>query len=330
MKLVTLRTSERTKFKRCPLAWWWGYREGLKPQGPPDIKLWFGEGVHLALALWYKPGRQRGIDPRITWRKFVAEDIRFIKTEFSREYDPVEYVEAGDFGEELLGNYLDFWGSDRNWEILAPEQNFEVLIPGADGKPIARLVGTFDGVFRDLDDGRRPLPRLLEHKTAKAIYTGHLELDDQRGTYYAVADHVLREMGLIKPKEEIVEMIYNFLRKGHADDRPTNAEGQSLNKDGSVSKVQPSPLFVRHPVTLTRVERMQQLAKISNEVKAMNMFRTGELEIYKTPTRDCSWDCDFYEMCVLDESNPDDVPEFKHAAYRVQDPYAAHRKSAAA
>lgn len=325
--LPMLRNSERSDFKRCPQRWWWGWRQGLVPQGPPDINLWFGEGIHLALALWYKPGLKRGVDPRRTWKKFISDDIRFIETEFAREYDPKEYVEAGEFGVELLGNYLEEYGRDRSWDIIAPEQNFELVIPDKRGRPVVRLHGTMDGVLRDLDDGN---VKILENKTAKEIITAHLELDSQHCTYFTVAERCLKDMGLIKPTDRVTDMVYNFLRKGHADDRPVNDLGQALNKDGSVSKNQPKSLFLRHPVALTRPQMRRQLEKIAAEVRAMNMMRSRELDLWKNETRNCHWDCNFYQMCVLDESeDAEDVLEFQRAVYRVRDPYASHRKSAA-
>lgn len=324
--LPSLRNSERTKFKRCLLAWWWAYRQGLVKQGPPNINLWFGEGIHLALAEWYGPGGfERGRDPRLTWRDFAAEEVRFIKAEFPRGFDMTEYVEAGPFGEELLAGYLEHWGRDESWEFLAVEHPFEILVPGADGAPVARLFGTLDGVFRDWEEGRAV--KVLETKTAKQIMTAHLALDDQRGTYFTVATQVLRERGLIKPSDQVTEIVYNFLRKGKRDDRPRNADGQALNKDGTVSKTQPTPLFKRHGVMLSRSEMRRQVEKISAEVQAMDAYRSRQLPIFKTPTRDCSWDCDFYNMCLLDESNPEDVPDFKRAVYAVKDPYASYRKS---
>lgn len=360
IRLPLLRTSERIAFRRCPQRWWWGYREGLKPQGPPNIKLWFGQGVHLALALWYKPGQKRGIDPRITWRKFVGEDVEFIRHNFSDKYDPADYAEAGDFGEELFTNYLEFWGRDRKWDVVAPEQTFEVIVPDWEGRPIVRLVGTFDGVYRDLDDGQL---KLMEHKTAAQIQTSHLALDDQGGTYITVASHTLREQKLIGPQESITEITYNFLRKAKKDVRPVNADGLSTNKPvkqhyldrmpdlsvkmkleelhevakqrglfvlGEVSKDQPTPLFVRETLTRTRQEQRSKLVAIANETEAMNMYRQGDLDLFKNSTKDCHWDCDFYTMCELHEGNPDDALEFRNAVFRVQDPYEDHRKSAAA
>lgn len=337
----------------------------MKPQGPPNDKLWFGQGVHLALALWYKPGLKRGIDPRTTWRKFAKNDIEFIRTEFGEKYDSSQYSDALEYGEQLLGWYLEHWGRDRSWDVVAPEQKFEVIVPDWEGKPIVRLLGTFDGVYRDLDDNRRL--KLMEHKTAAQIYTGHLELDDQGGTYATVATHTLREQGLIGPDETVDEITYNFLRKGRKDDRPVNEDGLATNKPtkahylaalheagyqgadlskskaerlaevaqhagirvlGDVSKDQPTPLFKRLPISRTRGEQRSQLERIATETETMNMFRSGELELYKNPTRDCSWDCDFYTMCVLHESNPAEAVEFRNAIYRVEDPYREHRKSA--
>lgn len=368
-RLPLLRVSERIAFRRCPQRWWWGWREGLKPQGPPNDKLWFGTGVHLALALWYKPGHKRGQDPRITWREFVADDVAFIRNEFGEKHDTSQFVEAGTYGEELLGWYLDEYGRDRKWDVVAPEQTFEVIVPDRDGKPIVRLVGTFDGVYRDLDDGQL---KLMEHKTAAQIVTSHLALDDQGGTYVTVATHSLREQGLIGPKESITEVTYNFLRKGKRDDRPVNADGLATNRPtkahyvqallaesgkwrwteaelgkkkaedladiarqnglivlGDVSKDQPTPLFKRETLTRTHVEQVSQLRRIAAEVEHMSEIREGYLDLYKNPTKDCSWDCDFYTMCELHEGNPEDALEFRNAVYRVADPYADHRKSAA-
>lgn len=366
LPLIPLRTSERISFRRCPQRWWWAYREGLKPQGPPNVKLWFGTGMHLALADWYIPGQKRGTDPRITWKKFVGEEVVYIRSEYGAKYDPADYEEAGPFGEELLTNYLDHYGNDRTWYVLAPEQTFEVVIPNPNGTPVVRLFGTFDGAYRDLDDG---CLKLMEHKTAAQITTGNLALDDQAGTYLTVANHTLREQGLIKSNEYIAEITYNFLRKGKKDERPVDSEGRATNKPtkahylaaltgidgwdsaglgkrkvddlesiaaanhivvlGDVSKDQPTPLFRREPVTRTRAEQRTQLERIAAEVQVMRLMRDGTLDLYKNPTKDCSWDCDFYNMCELDEGNPEDAVEFRNAVFRVEDPYADHRKSAA-
>lgn len=363
--LPHLRTSERGAFKRCPQRWWWSYREGLRPLGQPSNPLWFGTGIHIAFAEWYIPGLKRGRDLRETWEQYCKDEIRFIKTQAvaddGTDAKIAEYVEATELGLAMLDNYLEEYGEDESWEVLAPEQVFAVLIPDENGDPIVEYNGTFDGVYRDLVDG---LIKLMEHKTAAAISTKHLSLDDQAGSYWAVATHCLWSEGIIGKKEHLDGITYNFLRKAKADSRPVGPDGMVHNKPvkqnyldafaprripataslsipklealaekydvevwGDVSKVQPAPNFVREYVTKTKRERRTQLQKISNEAIHMDEMRKGNLPLYKNPTKDCSWDCDFFDMCELQESTPD-WEEYRDAMFVVRDPYADHRKSA--
>lgn len=332
MPVPLLRTSERVAFKRCPQRWWWSYREGLRPIGQPSNPLWFGTGWHLALALWYKPGKKRGVDPRETWKKYCEDEIRFVKSNATTwegdkaETKVAEYTEATELGLGMFDGYLERFGNDDSWDVLAPEQTFQVLIPDP-ANPKQALIeydGTFDGAYIDEDDGRL---KLMEHKTAAAISTKHLSLDDQAGSYWAIATNVLRHQGLIRPKQTLAGITYNFARKAKPDPRPMNADGLYLNKDGSVSKTQGSPRFVREFITRTAQERRTQIQRIQNEALAMEAFREGDLPLYKNPTKDCSWDCDFFDMCELQESSSD-WEDFRDAMFRVEDPYKDHRKAA--
>ena len=322
-----LRNSERSAFKRCPQRWWWSYREGLVPKGQPSNPLWFGTGIHLCFALWYKPGTVRGVDMNETWESYVDGEIRFIKTQANAddttEEKVAEYVEAREPGHIMLNGYVEAYGLEEHWDVIAPEQIFAVIIPDDMGDPIVELVGTFDGVYRDLSDGKI---KLMEHKTAGQISTKHLPLDDQAGTYWAVATHVLRENDLIRPKERISGITYNFLRKAKPDERPVGPDGFAHNKPtkahylealnpvgegldlskipltrlasmaeangievwGDVSKIQPAKNFVREFVPRTAYERKRQIERIADEALSMEAMRTGDLPLYKTPTKDCS------------------------------------------
>lgn len=94
---------------------------------------------------------------------------------------------------------------------------------------------------------------------------------------------------------------------------------------GDISLQQPSPRFHRENVYRTAKERRKQIQHISDEVQHMNMVRKGLLPVTKNPTRDCTWDCDFYDLCTTEEQGGD-VEMFKEAAFHVRDPYAAHRE----
>lgn len=359
--LPYLRTSERTLAKRCLQAWWWSYREGLKPNAFKADARWFGTGVHLALASWYIPGLKRGRHPAETWREWCGETVTFLRS-VKREAtaEQTDWVDARELGVTMLEGYVKQWGSDEAWEVIQPEYRFHVLV----GKPaVVRMVGTFDGVIRDHADGKI---KLMEHKTAATISTGHLTLDEQAGTYWAVATHELRTQKIIGAQESLWGIEYNFLRKGTPDERPKDAQGYATNQPtkahyiealttmddwtepelkkmklddlegiaaanhirvtGDRSKVQPAALFLRKAIRRTAAERAIQLRRIQDDLQHMNAVRDGVLPITKTPARECSF-CDFADMCELHEAGGD-WEAYRDFAYHVEDPYGDHRPGA--
>lgn len=366
MDLPAVRTSERTTFKRCTTRWWWSYREGLKPKGPPNKNLWFGTGIHLALSEWYGTGTERKVHPLETWRKFIGEEMAYIRVYAERfEADEKVYEEAGELGEIILTEYLKEYGNDENLHFIATERPFQIKVPDENGVPVVLYLGTFDGVYRDLTDGKI---KLFETKTAAAISTSHLELDDQAGSYWAVANSLLRREGLLKEKQRIGGVTYNFLRKSTPDPRPQHpvsgeycnqptkqhyidalsplmnldpkakvdemkqmAEDMDLEVFGEISKVQPLPNFQRYFVSRTRKENNTQIRRIADEAKAMNAYRDGTLPLTKTPRSTghdaCQHGCEFYNMCVLHEAGAD-WESYRDSVFKREDPYEDHRKSA--
>jgi len=324
---MDLRTSERRAFRRCPTRWWWGYREGLEPISHRANALWFGTGIHLALAERYKyKGLRRGRNVLKVWRDYVGEEVAYVATRPQNSHvdDKPVWEEAGALGEAMLGAYLDEYGKDERWYWIATEQTFTSVIK-AKGIRI-NYHGTWDGAARDEESEHGDM-WLFEHKSAKAITLNHLSLDDQGGSYWMVANEMLFALGLISATEALEGIMYNFLRKSKPDPRPRNADGMYLNQNGSVSKNQPAKAFIREPVYRTPAEQATQRQRIIAESRHMMKFRTGELDLYKNSTIDCSWDCSFFGMCELHE-NGDDWEEFADAMMRVRDPYADHRKSA--
>ena len=360
-----VRTSERKDFKRCQQRWVWNWRQGLVPRIEKPGALWFGIGIHLALQHRYsKPGLARGVNVLKVWREYAGDTQAVIYGDNYSE-DKEDFYDAVELGEQMLGNYLDFYGKDPRWHVVSAEQTFELPIPyprrhPSTGEWLCYYNGTFDLVARDLE-GDESL-WLWDHKTAKAISTKHLALDDQAGSYWAVAGDVLSHLGLISPGDKLDGILYNFLRKGKADERPVNANGLRTNKPvkahyeaalreagivsvgtlkalqeraeaaqitvlGDESKQQPPPLFHREVVWRTRSERRTQIERIQNEALQMSALRSRVFAPTKNPTTDCSWDCKFFELCQLHEAG-DDWREYRDAAFVRRDPYADHRKSA--
>lgn len=250
--IVHIRNSERGTLDKCPQRWWWAWREGLRPK-ETATPLWFGTAVHEALADYYRPGRKRSRDYIDKFRESADMEAEYIRVELGG-IDEDKWVDARTLGESMLLGYVEHYGGDRHWDVIATEQSFELRIPWLTDEAIASmpraeqvmaktlrkrlqrrgivtdffiLNGTFDGVYRDRLDKRT---KLMEHKTAASIFLGHLSMDNQAGTYHLVAQTVGRTQGWLRPKENIGEITYNFLRKGMPDERPKDDQGYSCNK----------------------------------------------------------------------------------------------------
>lgn len=368
-----MRTSERRDLKRCPARWHWAWREGLRPLHTKN-PLWFGIGVHEALAEWYQPGLKRGKHPAESWLEYCASEERYLPTDF--EDDGVKYIEARDLGEAMLNDYVDFYGKDDQWDVIATERTFSVLVPHPmrmirqRRAALLNYVGTWDGVYRDLATGKL---WLMEHKTAAAIKTDHLPLDDQAGSYFWSATRVLRKEGLLKPKDRLEGIMYNFLGKTMADIRDRDEFGQARNRPqkkhfieaiiaednsydpkrleklkvadlqdlsktlgigkvfGEISAQQHIDRFLREPVWRSSAASRKMLERIQAEGLMRERFDSGEQPLFKTPTRDCKWDCNFYNLCMIDEEgDPEQTKEYKQLAYTTQDLYSDHNNRKAA
>lgn len=321
--LPTVTTSERYALSRCPQMWWWRYRMGLTPKGESPDALWFGIGVHIALAEYYMPGKKRGPHPAETFASWCGDEIREIRSGFvdrdAEWFDEPEYEDALTLGVDMLEHYIDTYGKDPRWTVVATEHPFRIRVNDG-GKGIAYFNSTFDLVARDEDDGRL---YLWDHKTAAQIQLPYLELDPQAGAYWAVATQIGRAEGWLGPAEEIAGINYNILRKSMRDIRPTDDAGMSLNKDGTVSKRQPIAAFHREMVERSRGELATEMISLTDEVRWMNAMRSGEMPVIKHRIKDCTW-CEFFAMCKLHQRGDDKWKDFRDSKFLVADPYARY------
>lgn len=324
-ELPVYRTSELTTARRCNWRWYMTYVEGWLPTRKANA-LWFGIGVHYALAEYYRyQGLQRGPHPAETFAKWAKNERRYARN--TDEFDEERYTDLTALGETMLDGYVQKYGPEKYVHVLAREKVSEILILNPKTRrPIGVSIGAFDLVYRDLRV-HTPAPRLMEHKTAKAITTGHLAMDQQAGTYDLHATQTLRHMGIITPDEVIEATLYNYLRKGKPDTRPRNQQGLYLNQDGSVSKVQPKPLFHRELVPRTELQRIAMSRSISYQMWELEQRKKGKLPIYKNPIKDCAWDCPLRDVCELHERGQGWEDLLSLTMVRG-DPYADHyRKS---
>lgn len=324
---VMVRTSERTQFCQCRQRWAWAYLERLKPRASGINALVFGSMIHRCLAEWYIPERGtakktiRGRHPAKTFELLCAAmegpeahgELRIV------EYDDEKWVKHKDLGMAMMTNYVDHFGLDERYMVIYPEMPFQYNMRNSKGQYICTYVGESDCLVMDRETRQLGL---LEHKTAASISTDHLFLDEQASSYWAIVPMWLRENGILKPDQDLRFMMYNFLRKTEGDDRPMDANGARLNLDGTVSKRQPPPMFVRQRVLRGRDDRQNTYIRIAQQVREMKMAKRGDLEIYKSPSKDCVF-CEFKDMCEMDEIGGD-ITILKRQAFRKWNPYKAH------
>lgn len=235
---------------------------------------------------------------------------------------------------------------------------------GMPAEPCGILLGTYDMVIRDHTDSGKPKCKILDWKTtSRRTNDKQLNKDDQTGTYLASGTAALRAMNLIAKDESIEYMIFSFARKAKPPtDRFIDPQGRVRNKPqknhyqlalnlddadmkgltlpkleeiavranvvvyGEVSKNQGSPLFWRDVVRRNRANRLNQIARIADEIELMHKARNGEIPIVKSPGDQCNW-CDYSDLCDIDEDGGD-VEGYISDVFKYDDPYGDHREGA--
>lgn len=242
----------------------------------------------------------------------------------------------------------------------------QMLVPGLDGKmrPLIYVL-EFDAVFEDLNNGRIGLLETKTAKAISVRHLRMDEQAGSYWTFapqFPKIKKVLEKVG----KTDIDFILYNFLRKAMPDQRPISESGHRLNKPtkdrlisfladdgqivkastkvdelmelvrasgtdpmtlGEVSKNQPPPSFMRHPVYRDTIDRENLMQRIRMQAWEMGQVRIGKLPVYKNPAgtwpdQHCNA-CEFRDMCELHEAGSN-WEELRDLTMTTWDPYAAH------
>lgn len=308
----------------CRWKWWVEFAEMRKPITPAPA-LRFGSLIHKALADYYPPGVKRGPHPAASFRKYYQEELDELQELFGqrvkREAEDDEYwVEAGTLGEDMMNRYVEKYGKDNQWKVLVTEQRFDILVRHpVTGKPWFVYCGVIDLVMKDRETDR---VWIWDHKTAKAIMTKYLSLDDQSTAYWTYGWDWIVQAGLVPPDTQPAGMMFSIMRKALKDSRPQNAKGHYLNKDGSVSKSQPPAYFLRQPIYRDFNEREQARRRVLVEFAEMERVRKeGITQAYKTPGQFTCPSCWAFDFCELDEVGAPGAEEMKQEVTRHWEPY---------
>lgn len=328
---VLIRSHEIMNYKRCPKMWYWKWRMGLVPKEKSFGALELGTWIHEAFALWYASTKKRRTMAGLVWC-FDRFALTAIKSAKGNNGTPDHLIEAATglykLGKAMLTAYAEHYQGDKDWEVIGAEIPLEIEITDQHGQSVGTYRMKLDLVVRDRTTDHI---WIVEHKTAKAIRVEHLSIDGQARPYGALAELAMKRAGILKPSEKIEGILYNFLRKAMPDKRVINSEGLALNKNGSVSKRQPTPTFRRYPVKLTNKAKRVALERIRLDVieimgtrfmlhKAKDRERMVS-RISKTSHWSCPRFCEFFAMCELEEQGGD-IRQLMRGTFTRRDPYA--------
>lgn len=327
--LPVIRSSERVDFKRCPKKWYWNWRRGLVPRKQMFGALDLGTWKHTALEWRYTSEEKITLEDAFKRASSAAIAAAMTAQTLSQlEQEKLEKLQILGLG--MARGYDRFYGDDPEIaEPIGAEIPLEFDIENEQGEVIARHALKPDLLYRN----QRDEVWLLENKTAAQITLEHLPIDDQARAYATMAEISLRRQGYLRRGEHVKGVMYNFLRKRMPDTREQNAQGLYLNKNGTVSKQQPTPIYVRHPVVLSNTSKLIALRHLQREAIAITRvtaaLRSKELDpghLLKTPHKNCPKLCPFFAMCAVEEQGGDHR-QMERNLYRRENPYTYQAES---
>lgn len=237
----------------------------------PSPGLMTGGTGHAALGAWYKALSEEKSEEEASKIALKAASEKL--TEYEEQHEET-MDDLWDNLAIILERYFDWALEKDDFAAYEIEYKFEIEIGDF------MLIGYLDGLV-ERDNGTH---WLLEHKFNKRVSTKHLELDPQVSVYLLAA----RTLGF-----DIRGAYYNVVR--------TTIKG--------IAATEP---VVRLPVFRNNEGLEQVVHEMVYQMEEMRSFHEANGEAaYRTPTRDCSWDCGFFHACLAVNDDGDPTPALR-------------------
>jgi len=298
---MILTQSELKTWFRCRRKWWLEtYRALTKRRHEGSAPLDIGTLVHSGLEAYYRPTDRR--DPLDAVRD---------KTQTMLDHYPEaakEILACAELAVIMIEGYMQWLeedGGDVDLDVYAAEQPVEVAL----GEH--RLLGKLDAAALRRSDGLR---LQLEHKTVQnlADLPKTAQTNFQMLTYDLLAHLKSLEDG--DPSVRTDGVLLNMLRKVKR------------------TKAAKPPFYGRHSVR-HNVEELRnhwrhvtEIARNIEQARArLDAGENPQRVAPPNPTRDCSWDCQFYAVCGpghMDDGS--DAEGMIQALYEQHDPLSRY------
>jgi RecB family exonuclease len=306
-EVIRLTNSEAKTWRRCKRKWYLGTYRGLQKRGRDFNKpLSIGTRIHDALSSYYQPGLER--DPKV-----LLDHVRTTVEKDVEEHPTLEkdIRKEGDLCTAMLEGYIEWLeetGEDADLRVVEAESEMEV--PLIDG---ATILSKIDVRVEKVSDGERGA---LEHKTVGSLTdpVRRLQVDTQLLT------------------EHLVEFLH-LLEEGREENRAKFVLYNMMRKVKRTARAKP-PFFAREHVTHNVDELRSHWRHVAAVAREINETRarldSGEDHhdvCYPNPTADCTWDCEFKEVCLSGQM--DDGSDYEaHLAdeFELVDPLERYRR----
>lgn len=306
--------SELQTYKRCKRKWWLKYHRKLKLRAVnPAGALALGTRVHRALAGLYVPDGEPRQDPSDVLERAIVEDWTAYVTgcrESGRQPDELvtrRFTADNQVERAMVEGYvkwLEETGADFGLRVIAPETYLEAPLDLHDDTlPPVKLIGKLDvRVVREIDN----VKLFIDHKTAQSLTEAQstLLMDEQMLFY-----HVLEWLSDLE-SGRCDGALYNMLKK--------------VKRTGAAKPPFYERIEVRHNRHELEAFRRRLIGTITDLLWTTQQLLEGEdplVAAYPTPTKQCSWDCEFRSVCPLfdDGSRAEDMV---NSVYVTQNPLA--------
>lgn len=274
--------SEVKTFKRCKRKWWLSQYRGLRWDYEPRSGA-RGIGTRLHLAMEF--GFHHGMAAALT---YVDESCEEDCVEYPEEADAIR--KDAELVRIMIEGYIEWSaeeGIDEDYEVLAAEQIIEVDMPGMPGVSLLAKLdelvlkrSTAETFFRDW-------------KTVADFSRSRLLHMDEQMLHYML---ILRMLAKQRDEDAVkaVGAVYAMFRKVKRSARA-------------------KPPFYQHTIVRHNDEMLDSYFKrlwyeILDILALEQLLEQGEdprFVAYPSPTRDCSWDCDFVTVCAMFDDGGD-------------------------
>lgn len=294
--------SELSTARQCPLKHELAYADRwFKPQ-PPDSALFKGTWWHRVLETHYNEllRQQRAKEKRkLALARACVEELLETQCHVDSIRELVWWMYTG---------YIDHFGVDSDWRIMAVEHSAQVRLPALSGHPSQFILKIkIDLIVKDLATKTKNI-LVVDHKSGKDLpKQKELELDDQFGLY---------SWGMNRLGHKVFAQRYNAARtlrlKADIEEPGSTPLNERFQRIG----------LYRTPRELDEVATEAYLAARTRYRELAEMRRAGRRSPRATEPQTCSWKCDFKEACLAGRKGMD-IARFLRGSGFTQD-YSRH------